>query len=126
MIWKWKSRLYPLSAAGKNRGKKEAEQEKALQEDFRRSLRVEKYRIGALAVYIPAGFSWRYLLREEIRQVRTGRRIISSENGVCPFSMEAPAIRLLHAGGEEILELENEKKAGKIEELLSACVKPGK
>ena len=35
-----------------------------LKGDFKNSVRVEKFRIGEKAVYIPAGFSWKYLLKE--------------------------------------------------------------
>lgn len=87
--------------------------EQLIKEDFKKSLRVEKFRIGEKAVYIPAGFSWRYLLTEDIQSVIQGKWLIQSDNGVAPFAMEAPALRLRYPGGEVILELEKEKNAEK-------------
>ena len=97
----------------------EAPKEDFLKEDFKKSLRVEKFRIGKKAVYIPAGFFWKYLLKEDIRLVIKGRWLIQSDNGIAPFSMEAPALRLAHAGGETILELEKEKNAQKALALIN-------
>lgn len=96
----------------------EAPKEDFLKEDFKKSLRVEKFRIGKKAVYIPAGFFWKYLLKEDIRLVIKGRWLIQSDNGIAPFSMEAPALRLRHPGGETVLELEKEKNALKALELI--------
>ena len=92
--------------------------EQLMKEDFKKSIRVEKFRIGERAIYIPAGFSWKYLLKEDISSIVKGRWFIQSENGVAPFAMEAPAIRLRHPGGEEVLDLEKEKNALKALELI--------
>ena len=43
-----------------------AENDVSLKEDFKKSVRVEKFRIGEKAVYVPAGFSWKYLLKKDI------------------------------------------------------------
>ena len=91
------NKLNPLIADGG------AENDVSLKEDFKKSVRVEKFRIGEKAVYIPAGFSWKYLLKKDIDKVIKGK---------------APAIRLRHRSGEEILELEKEKSAQKALELL--------
>ena len=90
------TRLRPLLPSGG------LQNEQSIIEDFKKSKRVEKYRIGEKAVYIPAGFSWKYLLKEDIQLVRKGKWLIQSENGVAPFSMEAPALRLRHPGGESV------------------------
>jgi hypothetical protein len=90
-----------------------------LKGDFKNSVRVEKFRIGEKAVYIPAGFSWKYLLKEDILSVRKCKWLIRSENGVAPWAIEAPALRLAHAGGETILELEKEKNAQKALALIN-------
>lgn len=95
-----------------------------LREDFRNSVRVEKFRIGEKAVYIPAGFSWKYLLKKDILSVRKCKWLIRSENGVAPWAMEAPALRLAHSGGEAILELEKEKSAQKALALLGGVTPP--
>ena len=90
-----------------------------LKGDFKNSVRVEKFRIGEKAVYIPAGFSWKYLLKEDILSVRKCKWLIRSENGVAPWAIEAPALRLAHADGETILELEKEKNAQKALALIN-------
>lgn len=95
-----------------------AQDEHLMREDFKKSVRVEKFRIGEKAIYIPAGFSWKYLLKEDVRSLKKGKWFIQSENGVAPFAMEAPALRLQHAGGETILELEKEKNAQKALDLI--------
>ena len=69
-------------------------------EEFRTSKRFEKYRMSANALFIPAGFSWNYLPLKEITRFKKVTRLITSDNGVCPFSMEAPGIRI-HFRGEE-------------------------
>ena len=45
----------------------------SLKEDFKKSVRVEKFRIGEKAVYIPAGFSWKYLLKKDIETIIKGK-----------------------------------------------------
>lgn len=55
------TRLRPLLPSGG------LQNEQSIIEDFKKSKRVEKYRIGEKAVYIPAGFSWKYLLKEDIQ-----------------------------------------------------------
>ena len=109
------NKLNPLLPPRGERDDREKREERAreLREDFRNSIRVEKFRIGEKAVYIPAGFSWKYLLKEDILSVRECKWLIRSENGVAPWAMEAPALRLAHPGGETILELEKEKSAQK-------------
>ena len=77
--------------------------------DFRASARLEKYRLGPGALYFPAGFAWRYLPLSAVTGVRRVTRLIESENGVCPFSMEVPSVRIYFAGRDEVLELEKKK-----------------
>ena len=106
------NKLNPLIADGG------AQNDPSLKEDFKKSVRIEKFRIGEKAVYIPAGFSWKYLLKKDIETIIKGKWLIQSENGVAPWAQEAPAIRLRHRDGEEILELEKEKSAVRALELL--------
>ena len=81
------NKLNPLIADGG------AENDVSLKEDFKKSVRVEKFRIGEKAVYVPAGFSWKYLLKKDIDKVIKGKWLIQSENGVAPWAQEAPARR---------------------------------
>ena len=87
--------------------------------DFKSAQVIEQYHLSARALYIPGGgFSWKYLLKEDVHSLKKGKWFIQSENGVAPFAMEAPALRLQHAGGETILELEKEKNALKALDLI--------
>lgn len=95
-----------------------AENDPSLREDYKKSVRVEKFRIGEKAVYIPAGFSWKYLLKKDIDKITKAKWVIQSDNCCAPWSTEAPALRLWHRDGEEILELEKEKSAEKALNLL--------
>ena len=83
-------------------------------EDFRSSRRLEKYRLGKTALYIPAGFGWEYLPLSDISSIRRITRVIQSENGVCPFAMEVPGVRLYYHGKDMVLETEKEKSAAAV------------
>ena len=82
--------------------------------DFRESRRLEKYRLGRKALYFPAGFVWEYLPLADIEKIRRVTRLIESENGVCPFSMEVPSVRLFFHGKELVLEIEKEKSVAAV------------
>ena len=82
--------------------------------DFRESRRLEKYRLGRKALYFPAGFLWEYLPLADIEEVRRVTRLIESENGVCPFSMEVPSVRIFFHGKNVVLEIEKEKSAAAV------------
>lgn len=94
------NRLRPLSGS---------EELEGVTEDFRESRKLEKYRLGKRALYFPAGFSWEYLPLREITAIQPVTRIIQSENGVCPFAMEVPGVRLRFRGTDMVLETEKEK-----------------
>lgn len=93
-------RLRPLSGS---------EEIEGVTEDFRESRKLEKYRLGKKALYFPAGFAWEYLPLREITGIQPVTRIIQSENGVCPFAMEVPGVRLRFCGTDMVLETEKEK-----------------
>ncbi len=82
--------------------------------DFRESRRLEKYRLGRKALYFPAGFVWEYLPLTDIERIRRVTRLIESENGVCPFSMEVPSVRLFFHGKDVVLEIEKEKSVAAV------------
>ena len=94
------NRLRPLSGS---------EELEGVTEDFRESCRLEKYRLGKRALYFPAGFSWEYLPLREITAIQPVTRIIQSENGVCPFAMEVPGVRLKFGETDMVLDTEKEK-----------------
>jgi hypothetical protein len=88
----------------------------SIREDYKKSTKFEKFKVGERAIYIPNGFGWKYFPIEKADSIRKVKRTVSSDNGCAPYSIELPAIMIKY--GEEILVLDmnNEKKA---EELLS-------
>ena len=82
-----------------------------VKDDFGKSRRLEKYRLGKAALYLPAGFVWDYLPLSDISDIRCVTRLIQSENGVCPFAMEVRSVRLFFGGRDIVLETEKEKSA---------------
>lgn len=61
--------------------------------DFRGSQKVEQYRLGKLALYIPAGFKWQYIPYSAIESVEESHRNICS--GKCVTVTEKkPAVDL--------------------------------
>ena len=80
-------------------------------EEFKNSKRFEKYRMSSRALFIPAGFAWNYLPLKEITRFKKVTRFITSDNGVCPFSMEAPGIRIHYRDAEDLIEVEKDKNA---------------
>ncbi len=87
-----------------------------IKEDYKKSTKFEKFKVGIKAVYIPNGFGWKYFPIEKADSIRKVKRTVSSDNGCAPYSIELPAIMIKY--GEEflVLDMNNEKKA---EELLS-------
>ena len=92
-----------------------------ISEDYKGSRRVEKYRLGEKALYFPRGFSWEYLPLGNISEYRRVTRLIESENGVAPFSMEVPALRIFFCGRNEVLETEKEKNVLLLEDAFQAA-----
>ena len=48
------------------------------EEDFRAARRVEQYRLGKAALYIPAGLRWNYLPLSEIRKAEESHRSVTA------------------------------------------------
>ena len=93
-----------------------------IRSDFQDSRKLEKYRMGRLALYFPAGFSWKYLPFKKITGIRQVTRLIESDNGVCPFAMEVPSVRIFYDGRDEVLEIEKKKST---DALLQAAAAAG-
>ena len=87
-------------------------------EDFRESRKLEKYRLGEKALYFPAGFAWEYLPLSEITAIRPVTRVIQSDNGVCPFAMEVPGVRIFFHGRDMVLETEKERSQKRMLEAM--------
>ena len=79
-----------------------------LKEDFKNAQRLEQYRLGRLALYLPRGFAWEYLPLSEITRAERSRRVITA--GHCVTVREGkPAVDLL--AGESSFTINLEKPA---------------
>jgi len=81
--------------------------------DFSKAQKVEQYRVGALALYIPAGFKWDYLPYDAVESLEESHRNISS--GKCVSVTEKkPVVNLNTRAGVIKLNLEKMDSVGKI------------
>lgn len=84
--------------------------------DFRAAERVEQYRLGKQAVYIPAGLKWNYIPRSEIRQASSSHRTVSAGHCVT-VQVRTPSLELVTSAGPFDLNLE---KQASLDRLLAA------
>ena len=77
-------------------------------EDFRAAQKVEQYRLGKEAVYLPQGFRWEYLPRRGILRAEQSHRVISAGHCVT-VREEKPAVDLI--GKDQTWTLNLEKPA---------------
>ncbi len=76
-------------------------------EDFRSARKVEQYRIGKKALYIPEGFQWYYLPLQAIRNAEESFRVISGGHCI-PIREKRPELDLETDTGIVHLQLEKE------------------
>ena len=81
-----------------------------LKEDFRTALRLEQYRLGRLALYLPRGLAWDYLPLEQLRRAEPSRRVITAGHCVT-VREEKPAVDLVTEGETFTLNLEKPASA---------------
>lgn len=77
-------------------------------EDLRAAVRVEQYRVGKAALYLPQGLRWAYVPLREITRAEQSHRIISGGHCVT-VREEKPAVDISFGG--ETLTLNLEKPA---------------
>ena len=82
-------------------------------EDFRNAVRVEQYRLGSLALYLPEGLRWKYLPLSEIQNVEESFRVISGGHCV-PVREKRPEIDLKTSAGVVPVSLEKRESMDKI------------
>ena len=85
-------------------------------EDLRAAERVEQYRLGKAAVYIPAGLKWKYIPRSEILEAAADHRTVNAGHCVT-VQVRTPSLHLVTAAGAFDLNLE---KQASLERLLGA------
>ena len=88
-------------------------------EDFRAALKVEQYRIGKAAVYIPAGFKWEYIPRSAITSAEDSHHSITAGHCVTVTEVK-PAVDLSTEAGSFTLSLEKSDSIRKILEELKS------
>ena len=84
--------------------------------DFRSAERVEQYRLGEKAVYIPAGLKWNYIPKTEILQASASHRTVSAGHCVT-VRVSTPSLELVTSAGSFDLNLE---KPASLDRLLAA------
>ena len=90
--------------------------------DFKASVKVEQYRIGREALYMPEGFRWNYIPFTAIRQVNESFRVISAGHCV-PVREKRPELDLETDVGTIHLQLEKQES---MEKVRAALCRPGK
>lgn len=81
-----------------------------VKEDYRAARKLEQYRLGEKALYLPRGFSWEYIPRSEIRRAEDSHRVISAGHCVT-VREEKPAVDLVTDSGVFTLNLEKRSSA---------------
>ena len=85
-----------------------------VKEDFRTARRVEQYRIGKAALYLPAGLRWNYVPLSAIRTAEDSFRVISGGHCV-PVREKRPEMDLELSDGSTVhLQLEKEESMQKL------------
>ena len=87
-------------------------------EDLRAAERVEQYRLGKAAVYIPAGLKWKYIPRSEILEAAADHRTVNAGHCVT-VQVRTPSLRLVTAAGAFDLNLETLIRASYLSMVLS-------
>ena len=86
-------------------------------EDFRAAKKLEQYRLGEKAVYLPRGLSWNYIPVSEIRRAEQTHRVISAGHCVT-VREEKPAVDLETEQGVFTLNLEKPASVAAVLEAL--------
>ena len=80
--------------------------------DFRAAKRIEQYRIGKTALYMPEGFLWNYIPVSEIRGVEESYRVLPG--GHCnPIRAKRPELDIITESKTYPLPLDREESVGK-------------
>lgn len=84
-----------------------------LSEDFRSAVKVEKYRFGKEALYVPEGLRWKYLPYAAIEKAEESFRVISAGHCV-PVREKRPEIDLATENGTVHIQLEKQDSLRKV------------
>ncbi len=87
--------------------------------DLRDAERIEQYRLGKKAVYIPAGLKWNYIPRSAIQSASSSHRTVSAGHCVT-VEVKTPALEIVTAEKSFDLHLEKAASLDRFLEVLSA------
>ena len=91
-----------------------------VKEDFRTARKVEQYRVGARALYLPRGLSWEYVPLAEIHSGEQSYRVVTAGHCVT-VREEKPAVDLVTPAGKLTLNLEKKASMQLVLDALRAC-----
>ena len=86
--------------------------------DFRTAERIEQYRLGENAVYLPAGLRWNYIPRSEILEASSSHRTVNAGHCVT-VQVRTPSLELVTSAGPIELHLEKQASLDKFLAALS-------
>ena len=75
--------------------------------DLRNAERIEQYRLGNEAIYIPAGLKWNYIPRCRILQATSSHRTVSAGHCVT-VQVKTPSLEIVTSSGSFELHLEKQ------------------
>ena len=78
-----------------------------VKKDFSGAQRIEQYRLGKEAVYIPAGLKWNYIPKAEIESVSASHRTVSAGHCVT-VEVQTPSLEIVTSCGPFELHLEKQ------------------
>ena len=84
--------------------------------DLRGAQRVEQYRLGEKALYLPEGLRWNYIPRAEIQSAKDAHRTVSAGHCVT-VELKMPTLQLETSAGPMTLTLE---KPASVQTLIKA------
>ncbi|MBQ3481831.1 MAG: hypothetical protein IJH48_05770 [Oscillospiraceae bacterium] len=88
--------------------------------DFRGALKVEQYRVGKEAVYLPAGFRWEYIPRSALKGAADSHRSVTA--GHCVTVTERkPAVELMTDAAGFTLSFDRADSVGRVLDALGAA-----
>ncbi len=96
-----------------------------VKEDFRAARKVEQYRLGSRALYLPRGLSWEYIPLAEIHSGEQSHRVISAGHCVT-VREEKPAVDLRTEAGPLTLNLEKKASMQVVLDALQAFAQEGR
>ena len=89
-------------------------------EDFRNAVKIEQYRLGKDALYLPEGLRWKYIPLSEIRKAEESFRVISAGHCV-PVREKRPEIDLEIETGTIHIQLEKQENMNLILTAIDAA-----